>query len=136
MEYKDAWDEATPEEQKEMIKNERKDMDRRVQDARDEERAFIVQDAMDEVRDTLILYYTLEDPRDLERAQSWWRAYKAIGLLTDRDWMFLNARVKNLVAEVEAKEREAADKLRDNDAARAEEKRQQEMKDKIPALRR
>lgn len=136
MEYKNAWDEATLEEKKEMLENERKWMHQRIDDARDEERNDIIQDATDEVKEALFLYYTLEDPRDLEKARNLWKAYKAIGLLTERDWMYMNARVKNLVAEVEGKEREAADKRRDNDAAHAEDARQEEMKDKILALRR
>ena len=136
MEYKNAWDEATLEEKKEMLENERKWMHKRIDDARDEERNDIIQDAAGEVNDALILYYTLEDERDLEKARNLWRAYSAIGLLTTRDWLFMNTRVKNLVAETEVKEREAAEGFRDTDAKRAEVVRQAEMVGKTPALRR
>lgn len=136
MEYKDAWNTATLEEKKEMLKNERKAMDDRIEEAYQDGKNKVITDAGQVVKDALVDYYTLGDPADLEKARNYFKAYEAIDLLTKRDWMYLSARTKNLVAEVEAKERAAADERRDADAAKAEKRRQAEMMDKVHALRR
>lgn len=131
-----AWEEATPEEKLKILENAKLYFDDKINEAKDEERNDIIADAVDEVANALKLYYTLEDPADLEKARNLWRAYAAIGLMTKRDWLYLSSRVRNMVAEVEAVERTVAESYRDEDAENAKKARRGEMRGKAPILKR